>query len=139
MSGLFPPQRKFEIWRRLWLWLAEEERRLGLPVSDAAVEQMRAHQSDIDFAAAAAEEARTRHDVMAHVRVFGEAAPAAKGIIHWGANSAYVSDNGALIQMRDALGLIERRLVSLLTRMRAFALEFKSLPTLGYTHYQPAQ
>src|ERR1700674_480646 len=94
MSGLFSPQRKFSIWRRLWLWLAEEERRLGLPVSDAAIEQMRAHQSDIDFEAAAAEEARTRHDVMAHVRVFGEAAPAAKGIIHWGATSAYVTDNG---------------------------------------------
>jgi adenylosuccinate lyase len=139
MSGLFSPQRKFEIWRRLWLWLAEEERQLGLPVSDDAIEQMRAHQSDIDFEAAAAEEARTRHDVMAHVRVFGEAAPAAKGIIHWGATSAYVTDNGDLIQMKDALELVERRLVAVLRRLRDFALAHRDLPTLAYTHYQPAQ
>lgn len=139
MSAIFSPRFKFETWRRLWLWLAEEEKRLGLPISDEAISQMAAHLSDIDFAAAALEEEKTRHDVMAHVRVFGEAAPAARGIIHWGATSAYVSDNGDLIQMRDALELIERRLVSLLTRMRAFALEYKSLPTLGYTHYQPAQ
>ena len=139
MSGLFSPQRKFSTWRRLWLWLAEEERRLGLPVSDEAIEQMRAHQSDIDFEAAAAEEARTRHDVMAHVRVFGEAAPAAKGIIHWGATSAYVTDNGDLIQMRDGLELVERRLVAVLRRLRDFALAHRDLPTLAYTHYQPAQ
>ncbi len=139
MSGLFSPQRKFEIWRQLWLWLAEEERRLGLPISDDAIEQMRSHQSDIDFAAAEAEEARTRHDVMAHVRVFGEAAPAARGIIHWGATSAFVTDNGDLIQMRDALALVERRLVSVLRRLRDFALAHRDLPALAYTHYQPAQ
>ena len=139
MSGLFSPQRKFEIWRRLWLWLAEEERRLGLPVSDEAIEQMRAHLSDIDFEAVAAEEARTRHDVMAHVRVFGEAAPAARGIIHWGATSAYVTDNGDLIQMRDALALVERRLVAVLRKLRDFALAHRDLPALAYTHFQPAQ
>ncbi len=139
MSGLFSPQRKFEIWRRLWLWLAEEERRLGLPISEDAIEQMRSHQSDIDFAAAEAEEARTRHDVMAHVRVFGEAAPAARGIIHWGATSAFVTDNGDLIQMRDALALVERRLVSVLRKLRDFALAHRDLPALAYTHYQPAQ
>lgn len=139
MSGLFSPQRKFEIWRRLWLWLAEEERRLGLPVSEEAIEQMRAHQTDIDFAAVAAEEARTRHDVMAHVRVFGEAAPAAKGIIHWGATSAYVTDNGDLIQMREALELVDWRLVGVLLKLRDFALAHRDLPALAYTHYQPAQ
>ena len=102
---IFSPQFKFETWRRLWLWLAEEERRLGLPIPEDALVQMRAHLSDIDFEAAAAEEAKTRHDVMAHVRVFGAAAPAARGIIHWGATSAYVTDNADLIQMRDGLAL----------------------------------
>jgi len=83
MSRLFSGRRKFETWRLLWLWLAEEERRLGLPISEEAIGQMRAHLTDVDFDAAAREEERTRHDVMAHVRVFGEAAPAARGIIHW--------------------------------------------------------
>ncbi len=139
MSRIFSPGAKFETWRRLWLWLAEEERRLGLPVSDDAISQMRAHLSDIDFAAAAAEEARTRHDVMAHVRVFGVAAPAARGIIHWGATSAYVTDNGDLLQMREALALTERRLVSVLKKLRDFALAHRDLPALAYTHFQPAQ
>jgi len=139
MSRLFSPRFKFETWRRLWLWLAEEERRLGLPISEEALGQMRAHVSDIDFDAAAREEERTRHDVMAHVRVFGQAAPGARGIIHLGATSAYVSDNGDLIQIREALGVIERRLVSVLKRLRGFALEHRALPALAYTHYQPAQ
>jgi adenylosuccinate lyase len=139
MSAVFSPQFKFETWRRLWLWLAEEERRLGLPVPEEALAQMRQHLSDVDFDAAAAEEARTRHDVMAHVRVFGAAAPAAKGIIHWGATSAYVTDNADLIQMREGLGLIERRLVSVLRKLRDFALAHRDLPALAYTHFQPAQ
>ena len=139
MSTLFSAQRKFETWRRLWLWLAEEERRLGLPISEEAIAQMRAHLADIDFDAAVREEERTRHDVMAHVRVFGEAAPAARGIIHWGATSAYVSDNADLIQIQQAFGLVERRLVSVLRRLREFAFEHRALPTLAYTHYQPAQ
>jgi len=139
MSALFSPRFKFQTWRRLWLWLAEEERRLGLPIQEEAISQMRAHLSDIDFPAADAEEARTRHDVMAHVRVFGVAAPTARGIIHWGATSAYVTDNAELIQMRDALQLTERRLVSVLRRLRDFALAHRDLPTLAYTHYQPAQ
>jgi len=139
MSTLFSAQRKFETWRLLWLWLAEEERRLGLPISEEAIAQMRAHLADIDFDAAAREEERTRHDVMAHVRVFGEAAPAARGIIHWGATSAYVSDNADLIQIQEAFGLVERRLVSVLRRLREFAFEHRALPTLAYTHYQPAQ
>ena len=139
MSRIFSPQFKFETWRRLWLWLAEEERRLGLPVPDEAIAEMRAHLSDIDFEAARVEEAKTRHDVMAHVRVFGAAAPAARGIIHWGATSAYVTDNTDLIQMRDALALTERRLVSLLRKLRDFALAHRDLPALAYTHFQPAQ
>lgn len=139
MSALFSPRFKFETWRRLWLWLAEEEKRLGLPISEEAIGQMRANLTRIDFDAAEREEERTRHDVMAHVRVFGEAAPAARGIIHWGATSAYVTDNTDLIQMREALRLIELRLVSVLKRLRDFALAHRDQPTLAYTHYQPAQ
>jgi len=139
MSRLFSPQFKFETWRRLWLWLAEEEKRLGLPISDEALAQMRGALSAIDFQAAAREEERTRHDVMAHVRVYGEAAPAARGIIHWGATSAYVSDNGDLIQMREALTLLERRLAAVLRILRGFAMDHRDLPALAYTHFQPAQ
>src|SRR5664279_3913670 len=122
MSAVFSPRFKFETWRRLWLWLAEEQRRLGLPIADEAIAQMAAHLSDVDFKAAATEEAKTRHDVMAHVHVFGVAAPAAKGIIHWGATSAYVTDNTDLIQMREGLTLVEKRLVSTLKKLRDFAL-----------------
>jgi adenylosuccinate lyase len=139
MSRIFSPRFKFETWRRLWLWLAEEERRLGLPIPEEAIEQLRAHLTDIDFEAAAREEERTRHDVMAHVRVFGAAAPAARGILHWGATSAYVTDNTDLVQMREGLTLVERRLVEVLRRLRDFALAHRDLPALAYTHYQPAQ
>lgn len=139
MSLLFSEQRKFETWRLLWLWLAEEERRLGLPIAEEAIAAMREHLTDIDFDAAAREEERSRHDVMAHVRVFGKAAPAAQGIIHWGATSAYVSDNSDLIAIREGLGLVERRLVSTLRTLRSLALEHRALPCLAYTHYQPAQ
>jgi adenylosuccinate lyase len=139
MSRIFSPRFKFETWRRLWLWLAEEERRLGLPIPEEAIEQLRAHLTDIDFEAAAREEERTRHDVMAHVRVFGAAAPAARGILHWGATSAYVADNTDLVQMREGLTLVERRLVEVLRRLRDFALAHRDLPALAYTHYQPAQ
>src|SRR5262249_33827130 len=139
MSRIFSARFKFETWRRLWLWLAEEEKRLGLPISDEAVAQMRAAVGTIDFESAAREEESTRHDVMAHVREFGRAAPAASRIIHWGATSAFVSDNGDLIQMREELALLERRLAGVLKRLRAFALAHRDLPALAYTHYQPAQ
>jgi adenylosuccinate lyase len=139
MARLFSPQFKFETWRHLWLWLAEEEKRLGLPISSEAIGQMRANLGSIDFDAAAREEEKTRHDVMAHVRVFGAVAPAARGIIHWGATSAYVTDNGDLIQMQGGLTLVERRLASVLRRLRDFALAHRDLPTLAYTHFQPAQ
>lgn len=139
MARVFSARFKFETWRWLWLWLAEEEKRLGLPISEEAVAQMRAAVGKIDFDAAAREEETTRHDVMAHVRVFGRAAPAAAGIIHWGATSAFVADNGDLIQMREGLGLLERRLAGVLKRLRAFALAHRDLPALAYTHYQPAQ
>jgi adenylosuccinate lyase len=139
MADLFSARRKFETWRLLWLWLAEEEQRLGLPISDQAIGQMRAHLTDIDFDAAAREEERIRHDVMAHVKIFGKAAPAARPIVHWGATSAFVTDNADLILIREALGLVERRLAAVLTAMRALALEHRATPALAYTHYQPAQ
>ena len=139
MSRLFSPREKFETWRRLWLWLAEEEKRLGLPISEEAIGEMRANLTRIDFEAAARQELATRHDVMAHVHVFGEAAPAARGIIHWGATSAYVVDNGDLIQMRSALDVVEKRVAAVLKRLRAFALTHRDLPALAYTHFQPAQ
>ena len=139
MATLFSPRRRIAIWRRLWLWLAEEQQRLGLPISAEAVRQMRERLDDIDFEAAAREEERTRHDVMAHVRVFGQAAPAARPILHWGATSAYVTDNADLILMREGLTLAERRLAAVLRRLRDFALAHRDLPALAYTHYQPAQ
>lgn len=139
MSAVFSPRFKFETWRRLWLYLAEEEKRLGLPVSDEAISEMRAHLADIDFDAAARQETELRHDVMAHVKTFAAAAPAAAGIIHWGATSAYVADNGDLIQMKAALEILERRVASFLQRLRDFAFAHRDLPCLAWTHYQPAQ
>ncbi len=139
MSRIFSARFKFETWRRLWLFLAEEESMLGLPIPEAALEQMRLNISEIDFDSAARHEKETRHDVMSHVRTFGEAAPAAAGIIHWGATSAYVSDNGDLIQMREALALLEGRIASFLKKLRDFAWANRALACLAYTHFQPAQ
>jgi adenylosuccinate lyase len=139
MSRIFSPAFKFGAWRRLWIWLAEEEQKLGLPIPDEAIAQMRRHAESIDFDAAAKVERETRHDVMAHVKTYGLAAPAAAGIIHWGATSAYVSDNGDLIQMRDALALLERRIVSFLRRLRDFARQQRGRACLAYTHFQTAQ
>lgn len=139
MSAIFSSRFKFETWRRLWVVLAEEEQRLGLPIAEAAIDQMRGNVSNIDFEAAARLERETRHDVMAHVKAFGLVAPKAAGIIHWGATSAYVADNGDLVQMREALWLLERRLARFLKRLRDFAWQHRSLPCLAYTHFQPAQ
>ena len=139
MSAIFSPAFKFRTWRRLWIVLAEEEKRLGLPISDEALAQMRRKAEAIDFEAAARFERETRHDVMAHVKAYGAAAPAAAGIIHWGATSAYVSDNGDLIQMRDALALLERRVASFLRKLGAFAKKHRDVACLGYTHFQSAQ
>lgn len=139
MSRIFSPQFKFSTWRKLWVMLAEEERRLGLPIAEEALSQMRAAVSEIDFDRAAAIEEETRHDVMAHVRAYGEAAPAAAGIIHWGATSAFVADNADLIQMREALCLLERRVAGVLRALRAFAWQHRAIPCLAYTHFQTAQ
>jgi adenylosuccinate lyase len=140
MLRLFSPAHKFGLWRRLWLELARCERELGLSrISDEALRQMEAKLDAIDFDAAAAWEKRLRHDVMAHVHTFEEAAPAAKGIIHLGATSQYVVDNADLIIMRDAMKLLAARLAASIDALGAFAMQWKDLPTLGYTHFQPAQ
>src|SRR6478609_2091410 len=140
MLALFSPQHKFGLWRRLWLELARSQRELGLSrITEEALRQMEAKLDDIDFAAAAEWEKRLRHDVMAHVHTFEEVAPAAKGIIHLGATSQYVVDNADLIIMRDAMKLLATRLANAIDALADFAMKWKDLPTLGYTHFQPAQ
>ena len=139
MLCLFSPRRRIETWRRLWLALARAERALGLPISEDQIRDLEAHVSDIDFACAAAREKEVRHDVMAHVFAYGKAAPSAAGIIHLGATSCYVTDNGDLILYREGLQHLRGRILSLLAVLSDFADRYKALPTLGYTHYQPAQ
>jgi adenylosuccinate lyase len=139
MLRLWSPAMRHGLWRQLWLALAEAEKALGCDIPDEAIAQMRAHLDDIDFSAVAAYERRFRHDVMAHVHAFGDVAPAAKGIIHLGATSAYVTDNADLILMRRGLELLRGRVVSALRALAAFAREWRDEPTLGYTHLQPAQ
>jgi adenylosuccinate lyase len=140
MLRLFSPAKKFGLWRRLWLELARCERELGLTrISPEAIAQMEAKLDDIDFAGAANWEKRLRHDVMAHVHTFEEIAPAAKGVIHLGATSQYVVDNADLIIMREAMQLLATRLADAIDALGTFAVKWKNLPTLGYTHFQPAQ
>lgn len=139
MSRIFSPAFKFSTWRRLWLALAESERELGVPIEESAIDAMREHLDDVDYTRASELERELRHDVMAHVHLFGEAAPAAKGVIHLGATSAYVTDNAELIQHRDALTLVRQRLIACIAALAEFAREWRDLPTLGYTHFQPAQ
>lgn len=139
MIHVWSPQKKFSTWRRCWIALAEAEQELGLPISDEQIAEMKAHVDDIDFEKARNYERQTRHDVMAHIHAFGELAPKALPIIHLGATSCFVGDNTDLIQIREALELVLQKAVAVLGRLRAFALQWKDLPTLGYTHYQPAQ
>ncbi len=139
MLQLWSPASRYGLWRRLWLALAESERDLGVDLPEAALTEMRAHLDDIDFDAVAKYESRFRHDVMAHVHAFGDVAPAARGVIHLGATSAFVTDNADLILMRRGLELLRARVVALLRTMAAFADRWKDEPALGYTHLQPAQ
>jgi adenylosuccinate lyase len=139
MSFVWSPAMKFTTWRKLWTALATAEQELGIEISDEQLEEMRSNLFDIDFKLAAKKEAEFRHDVMGHVHAFGDVAPAAMPVIHLGATSCYVGDNTDLVQIRDALKLIKRKLLQVLDTLRAFAEEHKDLPTLGYTHYQPAQ
>ena len=139
MSELWSPQRKFGTWRRLWVALAEAEAELGLPITASQIEQLRASVDDIDFALAAEYEKKLRHDVMAHVHAYGDCCPDAKGIIHLGATSCFVTDNTDAILLRDALLLIRNRLVTVIDLLGRFAEQYRALPTLAFTHLQPAQ
>jgi len=139
MQELFGAQTRIGLWRRLWIALAEAERELGVPIPDGAIAEMRAAADTIDFARAAAYEARFRHDVMAHVHTFGDAAPSSRPYIHLGATSAYVTDNADLIVAREGLRLILLRLGAVLRALVPVAERYRGLPTLAYTHLQPAQ
>ncbi|CAN5852430.1 adenylosuccinate lyase [soil metagenome] len=139
MSAIFSPAFKFRTWRRLWLALAEAEQELGLEIPDAALTAMRANLDSIDADRTAELEKRLRHDVMAHVHHFAEVAPEAKAVIHLGATSAFVTDNTELLQHRDALRLVRRRLLAGIDALADFARRYRDLPTLGFTHLQPAQ
>lgn len=139
MQQIWSPQRRAGVWRRLWLALAEAERALGLPVPDEALVQMRAHLDDADLEQVRAYEERFRHDVMAHIHHFGDQAPAARGHLHLGATSAFVTDNADLILAREGLGLLVARLLAVLRTLGAFAERYRALPTVAYTHFQPAQ
>jgi len=139
MKYLFSPDKKFKTWRKLWLALAEAERELGLPISREQLDEMRANLDDINFDTAARRESEVRHDVMAHVFAYGEQCPNAKGIIHLGATSCYVGDNTDLIIMADALKLVKSKLINTICNLSDFAMKYKDMPTLGYTHYQVAQ
>lgn len=135
----FSPNNKFRNWRKLWIALAEIEKDLGLDISKEQISQLKDNAEVIDYEKAAEYEKKFRHDVMAHVHTYGDAAPLAKGIIHLGATSAFVGDNTDLIQMRDGLLLLKKQVVNVIQKLSSFALEYKDLPTLGFTHYQPAQ
>ncbi len=139
MQGIFSADNKFTTWRRLWVALAEAERDLGLNITDEQLEQMRTNVTNIDYDQAKTYEKKFKHDVMAHVHAFGDVAPKAKGIIHLGATSAYVGDNADVIIFRQALKLVYQKTLKLIDKMSRFALEYADLPTLGFTHFQPAQ
>jgi len=139
MRELFSAQRKHSTWRRLWLALAEAQQELGLDITDEQIAQMREHLDDIDFAAAAEYERTFRHDVMAHIHVFGDVAPAAAGVIHLGATSQFVNCNTDLILMREAMGLLAGRLANVVDSLGTFAAEHRDLPCLAFTHFQSAQ
>ncbi|ERE82493.1 adenylosuccinate lyase [Cricetulus griseus] len=139
MCFLFSDRYKFQTWRQLWLWLAEAEQTLGLPITDEQIQEMKSNLNNIDFQMAAEEEKRLRHDVMAHVHTFGHCCPKAAGIIHLGATSCYVGDNTDLIILRSAFDLLLPKLARVISRLADFAKERADLPTLGFTHFQPAQ
>ncbi|MCG2793168.1 MAG: adenylosuccinate lyase [Weeksellaceae bacterium] len=135
----FSHNNKFRTWRKLWVALAEIEKDLGLEISDAQISDLKANVENIDYQIAAEYEKKFRHDVMAHVHTYGDAAPSARGIIHLGATSAFVGDNTDLIQIRDGLLIIKKKMVNVMKNLADFAIQYKDLPTLGFTHFQPAQ
>ena len=139
MQYLFSPNKKFRTWRSLWIALAETEKELGLPITQEQIDELKAHRDDINYEEAIEREKIVRHDVMSHVYAYGLQCPKAKGIIHLGATSCYVGDNTDIIIMRDALVLVRSKLVNVIAYLAAFAQKYKDLPTLAFTHFQPAQ
>ena len=139
MSAVFSPRTKFSTWRSLWIALAEAEQELGLSISDEQLEEMRSHRDRLNLDVAREKEREIRHDVMSHVHAFGVQCPTARPIIHLGATSAFVQDNTELVQIREGLRLVRRKLINVIADLKTFALEHRNLPTLGFTHFQPAQ
>ncbi|HHZ05787.1 MAG TPA: adenylosuccinate lyase [Clostridiales bacterium] len=139
MKYLFSPDMKFRTWRKLWIALAETEMELGLAVTQSQVDELKAHQDDINYSVAEEREKQVRHDVMSHVYAYGVQCPGAKGIIHLGATSCYVGDNTDIIIMTEALRLVRNKLITVIRNLSKFADKYKDLPTLGFTHFQPAQ
>ena len=139
MLKLFSSDTRYQTWRRLWVSLAKAEKELGLPITEEQVKELEDHVEDIDYACVSKREKEVRHDVMAHVYAYGQAAPSAAGIIHLGATSCYVTDNADLVIYRDGLRYLRKELLGVLANLSDFAMKYKAVPTLGYTHYQPAQ
>ena len=139
MSEIFSAKYKHATWRKLWIALAEVQKKLGLPITEAQITQLKKHIEDIDFERVAAHEKLIQHDVMAHILAYGEQCPEAKPIIHLGATSCYVTDNTDLIQMREGFKLLLPKLQRVIEQLKSFALKYRSQPCLGYTHFQPAQ
>ncbi len=139
MQYIFSPDKKFKTWRKLWIALAETERELGLSITQEQIDELKAHAEEINYEVANAREKEVRHDVMSHVYAYGVQCPAAKGIIHLGATSCYVGDNTDLIVMTEALKLVRSKLINVIAELAKFADQYKSQPTLAFTHFQPAQ
>ena len=139
MQYIFSPDKKFRTWRRLWIALAESEKELGLNITDEQIAELKAHQDDINYEDAKKREAEVRHDVMSHVYAYGLQCPKAKGIIHLGATSCYVGDNTDIIIMTEGLQLVRKKLINVIAELSKFAEKYRALPTLAFTHFQPAQ
>ena len=139
MQYIFSPDMKFRTWRKLWIALAETEKELGLPITQEQIDELKAHKDDINYDVAKERERQVRHDVMSHVYAYGVQCPKAKGIIHLGATSCYVGDNTDIIVMTEALKLVKKKLVNVIAELAKFAEKYKDLPTLAFTHFQPAQ
>ena len=139
MQYIFSPDKKFRTWRKLWIALAETEKELGLPITQEQIDELKAHAEDINYDVAKEREKVVRHDVMSHVYAYGQQCPKAKGIIHLGATSCYVGDNTDIILMAEALEIVKKKLVNVIAELADFAEKYKELPTLAFTHFQPAQ
>lgn len=139
MQKIFSPDNKFSTWRKLWVALAENEKKLGLPITDEQIAEMKANVYNIDYSRAEKYESDIRHDVMAHIKAYGDVCPSAKGIIHLGATSCFVDDNGDIIVTREALRLVKSKLLGVISALKTFAEKYADTPTLAFTHFQPAQ